>query len=225
MMFELFAQANNPNAGNPFAPGPGGGINPQLQSLFVGIVVGTCVYLLVMLAVVILFFLTLSRALTKCRPYNRAMQPGMVWLNFVPCLNIVWSFVTVVQVAQSLKNEFRDRGMRNAAENYGKTLGLTALILNIVIGVVSRVILTVGQAQNDPNIVIGSLVFSIVGQLVIVVLFIMYWVKIAGFSKQLSKGSSIRRERERDRDDDYDDRRDEDYDDRRDEPDEKPWRR
>ena len=37
------------------------------------------------------------------------MEPGMVWLMLVPCVNIVWQFVIAIRVPESLRNEFRDR--------------------------------------------------------------------------------------------------------------------
>ena len=72
---------------------------------------------------------------------------------------------------------------------------------------------------------------GIIFSLVWLILFIIYWVKIAGYSKELAEGPSFRNERY---DDDYDDRfddRDDDlpprkhYDEGRDDPDDKPWRR
>ena len=201
MMFELFAQGNNPNAGNPFAPGPGGpgggaagGLPPGMDmTIMIAIIIFALVMLVVGLAIAILFLRTLSRCLQRCSARNRTMEPGQVWLNLIPCFNIVWQFITVIRIEESIQNEFRDRGFRRELD-YGKNLGMAYLILNLL-GLIPY---------------IGTL-FSIAA----LVLFIMYWVKIAGISKEPAEGPSIRRERERD----------DEFDDRRDEPDEKPWRR
>jgi hypothetical protein len=32
------------------------------------------------------------------------MEPGMVWLNLIPVLSLVWQFITVIRVAESLES-------------------------------------------------------------------------------------------------------------------------
>src|SRR5262245_49376745 len=95
------------------------------NSAFLGVL---CVILIIALVIAIFFLLTLSTALSRCRPRNRTMEPGMVWLNLVPLLNIVWQFITVLRVAESLENEFRDRDLHRG-EDYGKGVGLASCIL------------------------------------------------------------------------------------------------
>ena len=155
------------------------------------------------LLVAICFLLTLQKALNRCHPDNRAMSPGQVWLNLIPCLNLVWSFLTVTRVADSLDREFRDRRLRTEGD-YGRGIGITACVLNLVGGI--------------PYI---GVLFALGG----LVCFIIYWVKIAGYSKQLADDEGY------DRDDDYDDRprkrsvRDDRYEDDEYEEDDRPRRR
>ncbi len=84
-----------------------------------------CAILLVCLSVVVLFLVTLHRMLAKCRPENRTIEPGMVWLNLIPLFFLVWQFITVVRVSQTLQNEFYDRGWDRGGDDYGKSLGVT----------------------------------------------------------------------------------------------------
>lgn len=171
-------------------------IPPEMLPVFIGVM---CVVLAIAIAVGICALLTFSKALSRCKPRNRTMEPGMVWLNLVPCLNIVWQFLTVIRVSESLKNEFYDRGWDDRGD-FGKGVGIAGLCLNIA----------------------GSLPIPIV-QMVLglasLVCLIMYWVKVAGYSKELAEGG--RRGGRDDYDDDnYDDRPrrrrgrdDDDYDD------------
>jgi hypothetical protein len=115
------------------------------------------------LAITIFFILTLQKALNRCSPENRAMQPGMTWLLLIPLFNIVWIFFVVLNMAKSLGAEFKKRGIAEDEEP-GKKLGLAYAILSIC-----SAIPFLGMV-----IAIGA-----------VVCFIMYWVKIAGYSKQL----------------------------------------
>ncbi len=201
-MFPLFAQLNDDEA-----------------VAAVGAVL--CVFLLVYLVVVILFLLTLQKALNRCSPRNRTMQPGMVWLNFIPLFNIVWQFITVARVADSLRNEFRSRG-QDRGDDYGRGLGIAACVLGMISGGFNGA----GDAADELALLVvaGVLGLAALGT------FIAYWVKIAGYSKQIASGGyddggygdyddrdDDRRDRGRDRDD-----RDDGYDDGRGS---RPWDR
>jgi hypothetical protein len=109
----------------------------------------------VLLLPFIFYLLTLQKALNRCSPENRAMNPGMVWLMFVPLFNLVWQFMIVLNVAKSLGAEFQKRGIAEEPEP-GKTLGLVMCIGNLICGPVG------------------------------LVCWIIYWVKIAGYSGKLA---------------------------------------
>ena len=143
------------------------------------------VFVVVMFAVQILYLMMLSRTLSRCSPRNRTMEPGQVWLNLIPCFNFVWLFITVNRVAESLEEEFYDRRLPREGD-FGKGLGITYLCLNL--------------AGMIPYL---GVLFSI-GALIC---WIMYWVKISGFSKQLAEDDGYGRGSDNERDDEYDDRR------------------
>ena len=75
----------------------------------------------------IFYCLTLSRALARCAPESRAMQPGMVWLLFIPAFNLVWNFIIVSALSRSLRSEFQRRGLGEV--DTGHTLGMAFSIL------------------------------------------------------------------------------------------------
>ena len=128
------------------------------------VVVMVVVGIILSLAITIFFILTLQKALNRCSPENRAMQPGMTWLLLIPLFNIVWIFFVVINMAKSLGAEFQKRGIAAEPEP-GKTLGLAYAILAIC-----SAIPFVGFLAG-----IGC-----------VVCFIMYWVKINGYANQLA---------------------------------------
>jgi hypothetical protein len=99
----------------------------DLELLFV---LGTVVAATVATVVVGASFLAaLARALRRVGPENRRMEPNQVWLNLIPVFNLVWCTVTVERVAESLRNEFRERGLDGPDERYGRRNGLTMLAL------------------------------------------------------------------------------------------------
>jgi hypothetical protein len=130
----------------------------------IGLGIGVMVGVLIALVVLVFYLLTLQKALTRCSPENRAMQPGMVWLQLIPLFNLVWQFFNVINVAKSLGAEFQKRGMGEDPQP-GKTLGLVTCIL-FCCGIIP---------------VLGALC-SLAG----LVCWIIYWVKIAGYSNKLA---------------------------------------
>lgn len=138
--------------------------------MIVWVLVGLTV-VLAALIIGIFYILTLSRALAKCSPQLRTMQPGMVWLLLIPLFNLVWQFFVVMGLSNSLGNEFRARGMVNAPQEPGKQLGLAMCVCSVG-ALVPFVKLVAGVAN--------------------IVLFILYWVKIAEFSRMLDLPAGMR---------------------------------
>jgi predicted membrane channel-forming protein YqfA (hemolysin III family) len=121
------------------------------------------VFLGVLLIPTIFYILTLSKALNKCSPASRTMQPGTLWLLLIPLFNLIWHFLVVSGMAQSLGNEFRARNIIAEPEP-GKSLGM-AMCICAACGIIP--------------------VLGLLTSLASLVLWIMYWSKIAGFSHQL----------------------------------------
>jgi hypothetical protein len=131
-------------------------------------IAGILVIMLIVFAIALIpaifYILTLQKALNRCSPENRAMAPGMVWLMLVPLLNIVWHFFVVINVAKSLGAEFQKRGIAEEPEP-GKKIGLIMCILACC-----GIIPLLGIPCS-----LGALVC-----------WIIYWVKIAGFSGKIA---------------------------------------
>jgi hypothetical protein len=123
------------------------------------------VIMLIALIPAILFLLSLQKTLQRCAPESRTMQPGQVWLMLIPLFGVVWIFITVSRIASSLRNEFVRRQLPLAEAEPGKNLGLAMCILNLT-GIIPIVGLVTGLAGF--------------------VCWILYWVKISGYSKQLA---------------------------------------
>jgi hypothetical protein len=151
------------------------------------IVLGSlCFFLGLAILVAVLFFLTLQKALGRCAPPNRTMEPGMVWLNLIPLFGFFWMFKTVICVGDSLKHEFADRNL-DYGSDYGKSLGLWMAALQLC-----------GTVMSNIGRVAGSRAPSAIGgllSLVAIVLFIIYWVRIAGFSRTIAAENDRRYER------------------------------
>ncbi len=120
------------------AAGVAGAIVSILMCCGVGLFVGA------ILGLVIWHLISASKALAACSEDNRDMQPGQVYMFFIPAFGPIWHFFIILRVASSLEKEFDERGLDGDGGDFGKTLGLWALILNIVgCGMVGIVLLIV----------------------------------------------------------------------------------
>ncbi len=121
--------------------------------------IGACVFV-----PVIFFLVTLQNALNKCAPASRAMGPGLVWLLLIPFFNLIWNFFVVMGTAKSLANEYARRGIPSPEPAPGQPIGL-AMSICACCGIIPR---------------LGKL-----AELASLVLWIVYWVKIAEYSRNL----------------------------------------
>lgn len=116
------------------------------------------------IAIAVFFLLNLSGALSAVKPENRQMQPGLVWLNLIPFFGLVWIFITAIKLGDSLVSEARDQSLDFG--DGGKSLGIALGVLNI-----ATIIPLIG----------------ILAGIAALVVFILYWVKIAGYKNTLRR--------------------------------------
>ncbi|MFZ0339032.1 MAG: hypothetical protein WAL45_13430 [Terracidiphilus sp.] len=112
----------------------------------------------------IFYMLTLQNVLNKCAPVSRAMDPGMVWLLLIPLFNLVWNFIVVMNIAKSLANEYVRRGIPSPEPLPGQSIGLAMSICACCC-----IIPVLGLLAGLANLV----------------LWVVYWVKIAEYSRIL----------------------------------------
>jgi len=122
------------------------------------------VFFLIWLIPTIFFLLTLQKALTRVATERRTMNPPMVWLSLIPFFNVIWNFMVVNALSKSLGAELTARNIPHEAEP-GKTMGL------VWAGVTAACLIP------GLNVLLG---------IPALILWIMYWVKIAGFSGKIA---------------------------------------
>lgn len=131
--------------------------------------IGATEILLILLIFVpgILYLRTLSNVLKKCSTQNRKMPPNQVWLLLIPLFNLVWQFFVMPKVSDSLRKEYRERNISFKGD-LGETVGLFFCI--------SICIHILATASGTAFMIIPT-----------IVLWIMHWVKVSGFSEVLSR--------------------------------------
>jgi hypothetical protein len=114
----------------------------------------------------IFYLLTLSRTLEKCSPASRTMQPGLVWLMLIPFFGLIWNFFIVLALSNSLGREFPSRGVTQLDPEPGKSIGL-AMSVCMACGLIP--------------------LLGLITSLIALVLWVVYWIKIAEFSRLLDQ--------------------------------------
>lgn len=77
----------------------------------------------------IFYLLTLQNTLHAISSENRKIQPAEVWLSLIPLFGLVWQFIIVNRMADSLKLEFEKKGITVADERPGNNIGMAYCIL------------------------------------------------------------------------------------------------
>jgi hypothetical protein len=117
------------------------------------------IFLLSFVVAYAFFVLALYKCVQRIRPENRGMEPALVWLNLIPVFNLGWTFYIVTKLTDGIKKE-----LGSEAGDGGWGLGLAHAILLV--------------ASFTPGF--GHLI-----SLAFFVVWILYWIKIAEFSRRM----------------------------------------
>ena len=134
-------------------------------------------FLIIFIIPAILFLITQQNTLKAISLENREMAPGQVWLQLIPLFNFYWQFVVVTRIAGSIQKELATNtfSFENNAENVNAysneprptySLGFAYSILYCL-----SIIPVVGAVIS-----LGA-----------IVCWVLYWIKLAGFKKQIEK--------------------------------------
>lgn len=113
--------------------------------------------LLITIVPAIFYILNLQSTLQAISPENRRMVPANVWLLLIPVFGIIWHFIIVNKMSESIKAESVNNNILITEVKPGYNIGLAMCILSCV-----SIIPVIG-------------IFASLGGLVC---WIMYWVKI-----------------------------------------------
>jgi hypothetical protein len=122
------------------------------------------IFLLITVVPLIFFLLNLQNTLQVISEENRRMSPSNVWLMLIPFFNIVWQFIMVARIADSISAE--------------------CTRLNIPVKE-NRPTYGIGLAWNICNCVTF---IPIIGGFSALITLILYWVKVSEF-KNLIKAN------------------------------------
>jgi len=111
----------------------------------------------------IFFLITLQNTLKAIAPGNRKMEPGMVWLSLIPLFNLVWQFIVVNRMTESIEAQLGKSG-ELMPERPAQSVGMAMCVL-FCFGWIPF---------------LGGLL-SLAG----IICWIIYWVKISEFKRRI----------------------------------------
>ncbi len=124
-------------------------------------------FFLVVLALAIVFIITIVKTLNAIAPENRKMEPGKAWLLLIPLFNLIWVFNTVSKVSESIYAEFSSRGLPVEKQ--------PTLTMGMIYGF--SLCLTFVPVQ--------SIVYTFPVSFMAVIFWIIYWVKLLEYKNKL----------------------------------------
>ena len=146
------------------------------------------ILLLAFIVPAILFVLTQQKTLQTIQLLNRLMDPGMVWLQCIPLFGLIWQFVVVRRISDSIVKEF-------ASWDDNSVLGLSSVEIadelgkrpTYGIGIAYCIFITTGLPVrffiDSPFMLAGMMIWNLAG----IVCWIIYWVKLAQYRRRLSR--------------------------------------
>ena len=114
----------------------------------------------------IFFLITLQNAVARCSIESRTIRPGQIWLVLIPLFNIVWMFIMTSKISETLDREFKRRG-RPKPTPPAQGLGLAYCLMTF------------------------ASIIPFVGFIAYLVVWIIYWASIAGFSRELTGADDV----------------------------------
>jgi hypothetical protein len=128
------------------------------------IILVTGVLVLILIIPFVFYLITLQKTLEAISPENRKMAPGQVWLLFIPLFNLIWQFIVVNSIADSIAAECRKLNITTNEARPTAGIGIAKCVLSVC-GLIPY---------------LGSLC-----SVASIICWIIYWVKVAEYKNQI----------------------------------------
>jgi hypothetical protein len=129
------------------------------------------IFLVAFIIPVIFFLITLQNTLKIISPENRKMPPGNVWLILIPFVGIIWQFIVVRRISDSIREECIRLNVDSSEKMPTYTVGLIYCIFSLVYLI--------------PSFVYWISTIRTIGTFVGLVTWIIYWVKVNQYKNLL----------------------------------------
>lgn len=87
--------------------------------------------IIVSVFVSVFYLKNLQDTLMEVSAKNRKVEPGNVWLMYIPLFNLVYPFILYPKISDSLRAEFIEKGQPQSGDYY-RTVGTILPVLTLV---------------------------------------------------------------------------------------------
>ena len=136
-------------------------LGPEMLILFV---------LALMVIPFVFYLLSLRNTLRLLSPENQLMPPNNVWLLFIPIFGIIYHFIVVGKISDSIARELEQRNLPSKETRPAYNIGLAMCILSV--------------ASVIP--ILGGL-----ASFAALICWIIYWLKIEGYKGMLIRQTTV----------------------------------
>jgi len=136
------------------------------------------VFFLGLIAVAIFFLIEQQNILKAIQPQNRLMRPGEVWLQLIPAFGLVWQFIVVIRISESIQREF-------ASWQNDTIIGLPSIQVVDVIN--TRPTYDIGLAFCILNCCWWIPILGTIASIAGVICWIIYWSRIVEYRKKMER--------------------------------------
>lgn len=153
-----------------------------------------CGFTVIFVGISIWIYIVLMQSMMKVPVEHRKMLPGLVWLNFIPCASLVWSFFLAIWIPQSIESAL---GPRAANTPTGRSAGMTWAVLTVVnacvsiVGVFIGLSLRMNKIRNDEPLTKLDFLPDLIGMpigLLVCLFLILFGLQIQSAAKVLVEG-------------------------------------
>lgn len=144
----------------------------NLLSEFSGLIIALFIIgILVCLAIMIPFIITVKNCISLIAPSNRKVQPNSAWFLLIPIFNIIWYAILFYKVADSLNNEY---AVRDIKEDAGLIRGMgIAICISSIFCLIPLI-----------NTIVGFANFAF---------FIILWVQVSSASSKIRRDMNVKK--------------------------------
>jgi hypothetical protein len=124
--------------------------------------------LLIGLVIRAFFLYACQQCLREISPENQRMPPGQVWLGMIPLFNLIWNFIMVNNIANSLGAEYLKRNIPSDSPRPTFGVGMGYSVATVVASI---------PVQG----------LSLLAGIPTLILFILYWVQVYNATQTLKQ--------------------------------------
>ncbi len=135
----------------------------------------------------------MQKAMNTVSAPNRKMDGGLVWLNLIPLLNIIWPFIFNNALRESYRQEFSQKGISKSVNLSSGIVYPIGQVITFIVSLFQFGILASSSemSQSDAEFSMLLSVLSALCGLMSFILWIIFWVNVNAMRDELISNNQM----------------------------------